>query len=104
MAFAPSFALGRRTVERDHGLVDTDLVGYVHADDGRGDHLVDILDGVQYALAQVTALVAVAELERFVLARRCAATERLRVRMHPNTVRTSTSMVGLPRESRISLA
>ena len=65
--------LGRRTVERDHGLVDTHLVGNVHADDGRGDHLVDILDGVQYALAQVTALVAVAELERFVLARRCAA-------------------------------
>ena len=65
--------LGRRTVERDHGLVDTHLVGNVHADDGRGDHLVDILDGVQYALAQVTALIAVAELERFVLARRCAA-------------------------------
>ena len=65
--------LGLRAVEGDHGLVDADLIGNVHADDGRGDHLIDVLHGVQHALAQVAALVAVAELEGLVLTRRCAA-------------------------------
>ena len=65
--------LGRGAVEGDHGLVDAHLIGDVHADDGRGDHLVDVLHGVEHAFAQVTALVAVTKFERLVLAGRCAA-------------------------------
>ena len=65
--------LGLRAVEGDHRLVDAYLVGHVHADDGRSDHLVDILHGVHNALAQIAALVAVAKLESLVLTRRCAA-------------------------------
>ena len=65
--------LGLRAVEGYHGLVDAHLIGHVHADNGGSDHLVYVLDGVQNALAQITALVAVTKFEGLVLARRCAA-------------------------------
>ena len=65
--------LGGGSVEGDHGLVDAHLVGYVHADDGRSDHFVNVLHGVQDAFAQVTALVAVTKLKGLVLARRRSA-------------------------------
>ena len=65
--------LGLRAVEGDHRLVDTHLIGHVHADDRGSDLLVDVLHGVQHALAQIAALVAVTKLEGLVLARRRAA-------------------------------
>ena len=45
-----------------------DNFGGVEADDGLGDCGVDVLDGLEDALAQVAALVAVTELDGFVLA------------------------------------
>ena len=60
------FGLGRGAVEFDHLRVDGALLEGVHADDFRGDNLVDVLDGLQDALAAVTAA-AVAEFKRLVL-------------------------------------
>ncbi len=65
--------LGFGAVELDHRRVDAHLIGHVHADDCGSDHLVHVLHGLLHALAQVTALVAVAEFERLVLTGRCAA-------------------------------
>ena len=64
---------GRRAVQFDHGAVDADLIGDVHADDGRSDDVVYIFDGFLHALAQVASLVAVAQLGGFVFAGRGAA-------------------------------
>ena len=49
-------------VQVDHGLVDEGLVHGVHAGEGLGDLAVDGVHGLEHALAQITALVAVAEL------------------------------------------
>ena len=65
--------LGLGAVELDHRLVDADLIGYVHADDGGCDHLVHVPHGFLHALAQIAALVAVAQFERLVLAGRGTA-------------------------------
>ena len=61
-------ALRRRAVQSDHRLVDADLIGYLHADNFLRNDIVDVLHGLQHALSAVTALVAVTQLERFVLA------------------------------------
>ncbi len=61
-------ALGRRAVEREHGVVELALVAGVHAFQLGGDHFVDVVDGLQHAFADVAALVAIAQLQRFVLA------------------------------------
>ena len=58
--------LGRGAVEFDHGLVDSTLVGGHHADDCRGDDLVDVLHRLENTLAAVAGT-AVAELEGLVL-------------------------------------
>ncbi len=58
--------LGRGAVEFDHGLVDGALHGGVHADDGGGDDLVDVLHSLENALAAIAGT-AVAELEGLVL-------------------------------------
>ena len=56
----------------DHGLVDGVDVGSIHADDGISDDGVDVLHSLGDALAQIAALVAVAQLQRFELAGGCA--------------------------------
>ena len=52
-------------VQVDQGLVQEGLLGRVQAHHGLGDLGVDELDGLEHALAQVTGLVAVAQLDRF---------------------------------------
>ena len=65
-------------VGREHRSVHSVDVGGVHADDGVSDDGIDILNGLGHALAQVTALVAVTQLQSLKLtsgsaARRAAA-------------------------------
>ena len=55
-------ALVRGAVELDHDLIESALVGSVHADDLRSDLLVHGLDGVENTLALVHGLVAIATL------------------------------------------
>ena len=55
-------------VERNHGLVDQPLVGRVHAFQLRRNHGLDVRNGLQHALAQVVALVAVAQFHGLMLA------------------------------------
>src|SRR5262249_58225818 len=62
-------ALVRRAIGGDQGGVEPHLVGRVAADGDPGQGGVDVLDGLGDALAQVAALVAVAELDRLVGAR-----------------------------------
>ena len=64
-------ALVRRAVERDHRLVDRPLIGGACRDRLR-DLAVDVGDRLQHALAEITLLIAVAQLERLAHARRCA--------------------------------
>ena len=59
-------------VDVDQGLVEEGLLGGVEAQHGLGDFGVDMLDRLQHALAEVTALVAVAQLDRFARAGRGA--------------------------------
>ncbi|MNV57135.1 hypothetical protein D3C71_1494510 [compost metagenome] len=61
-------AFVRRSVQGDHSLVDAQLVKSVHADYFRSDDLVNVLNGSQYAFAQVAGFVVVAELNGFVSA------------------------------------
>ena len=62
--------LVRRAVERDHRLVDLDLLLRLEAGDRVEDVAVDGFDRLQHALAAVSALVAVAQFDRFMGARR----------------------------------
>ena len=104
IAFAPSFALVGRAVELDHARVERGLVGRVHPDHRRGDDVDHVRDGLAHALAEVAPLVAVAQLERLVLAGGRAGRAPPRGRRRRSPTATSTSTVGLPRESRISRA
>ena len=61
-------ALGRGAVEGEHGVIELALVAGVHAFQLGGDHLVDVVDRFEHALAGVACLVAVAQLHGFVLA------------------------------------
>jgi hypothetical protein len=61
--------LRRRAVEPEHLAVDGRLLGRIQADELRRDLRVDVLDRLEHALAAVLALVAVAQLERLMLAR-----------------------------------
>src|SRR5690606_25621753 len=56
-----------RPVERNHRAVDVDLIEGVKPDNLRGDALDHVLDRLAYALAEITILVLVAQLDRFVL-------------------------------------
>ena len=69
-------ALRRRTVEHQHGIVKVALFAGIHAFKFRRNHLVDVLDGLQNALARIAALVAIAQLQRFMLAGGGAAGNR----------------------------
>ena len=64
--------LGLGAVQGEHLVVDGALVESRHADNLRGDDLVDVFDSFQGTLATVTLLVAVTQLEGFVLASRGA--------------------------------
>ena len=59
-------------VQLDHAHVDADLVDGVHADQVFGDDVVDVVDGLEDALAEVALLVAVAQLHGLALAGGCA--------------------------------
>jgi len=61
-------ALVRRSVQGDHGLVEQPLVGGVHALQFGCNHGFHIGHGLQYALAQIVALVSVAQFHGLVLA------------------------------------
>ena len=56
------------TVELDHGLVDEGLIFDIQADDRFADFGVDVLDRFQYAFAEITRLVAVAQFNRLTAA------------------------------------
>ncbi len=60
--------LVRRAVQRDHGLVEQPLVGGVHALQLGRNHGFHVGHGLQHALAQVVALVAVAQFHGLMLA------------------------------------
>ena len=61
-------ALVGGAVKVDHGLVDAALVGRVETGQGRGDLVDDGVDGLLDALAEVAALVAVAQFNGLVFA------------------------------------
>ena len=66
--------------------------------------VVDVLDGLEHALAEVALLVAVAQFDGLVGAGAGPARARQRGRACRQSRTTSTSTVGLPRLSRISRA
>lgn len=73
MALAPRHRFGRRTVQRDHRLVDAHLIRYAHTDDRRSDDVIHVLHRLLDAFARITALVAVTQFKGFVLSRRSTA-------------------------------
>ena len=95
-------ALVRRAVEVDQGLVDEALLAGLEADELGADRVEHRVDGLEHALAAV-ALAAVAQLDRLEGAGGRAGGTAARARV-PSSRATSTSTVGLPRESRISRA
>ena len=72
MAFAPSLDLLFRAVERDHRLVDLELIFGLEAGDGVENVAIDRLDRFQHALAAEAALVSVAQFDRLARAGRSA--------------------------------
>jgi len=68
--------LVRRAVRFEHHVVDLGLIERVEADDAGAERAVDVLDRLQDAFAAEPLLVAVAELDRFVLAGRRTARHR----------------------------
>src|SRR5690606_29275600 len=64
--------LVRRPVELEERAVELRLVRGVEAEERRRDDLVHVRHGLGHALAEVLALVSIAELERLVLARGCS--------------------------------
>jgi hypothetical protein len=65
MALAPRRDLVVGAVQLDHGFVEEGLLGRIQANHGIGDVVVDVLHGLEHALAQVAAFVAVAQLNGF---------------------------------------
>jgi hypothetical protein len=63
-------------VEVDQGLVEERLFARIEAEHRLADLGVDVLDGFEHALAEVTCLVAVAQLDRFTRACRCTRRHR----------------------------
>ena len=88
-------------VEVDQRPVDAALVERVEADDGVGDLAVDVGDGVEHALA-AEAVAAVAQLDRLERPGRGAGRDDRPAHARRESSTTSTSTVGLPRESRTS--
>jgi len=102
MAFAPKLDLVGVPSAWRIDAVDADLVGGVAADESRrrsGHSTAG--DGLESALAEVALLVAITEFERFVFT--SAGTAWHRSTAHRAAFEyTSTSTVGLPRESMTS--
>ena len=73
---SPEIAFGRSPVELKHRLIDTYLVGNLHSDNFRSNHIVYIGHGFQHALTQVTPLVSVAQLQRLMFTRGGTARNR----------------------------
>ena len=65
-----------RAVERDHGVVDQDLVLGIHAADGVENLALDRIDRLGHALAEIAGLVAVAQFDRLMRAGRGAGRHR----------------------------
>ena len=65
-------ALVGGAVEVDHFAVDGRLVFRFHAEDGRGDFIVNMGDGFQGAFAEVPRFIAVTKLDRFMFASGCS--------------------------------
>ena len=63
-------SLVRGSVEGDHCIVDADLICRPHTNEGGGDLVVDVVDGLERALAEVAGLIAIAQLHGFVHAGR----------------------------------
>ena len=59
-------------IQRDHGRVQQPLIGGIHTGQFRSENALDVLDCLQNALAEIVALVAVAQFHGFVFARRRA--------------------------------
>lgn len=99
----PEIAFGRSPVELKHRLIDTYLVGNLHSDNFRSNHIVYIGHGFQHALTQVTPLVSVAQLQRLMFTR--GGTARNRSTAESTAGRRHLDLYrGIPRESIISLA
>ena len=64
----PELRFRGSAIELDHGAVDADLIGGIHAGQGEGDRGLDVGHGVEHALAEVALLVPVAQFEGFVFA------------------------------------
>jgi hypothetical protein len=99
----PACPCSLRAVQIDHGAVYVHLLRGVQAYDLSGDHVVDVFHGLEHALAQIAFFVAVPELHSLVLARAGAGGHGSAAYV-PSSKITSTSIVGFPRESRISRA
>ncbi len=57
-----------RAVQIDHQAIDRLLIARIQADQFRSDLGVDVLDGLQNALAEINLLVVIAQLDGFMLA------------------------------------
>ena len=90
-------------VQLDHGHIDGFLLDGIPADQGIGDLAIDILNRFENTLAEVAGFVAIAQFQGFMNTGGCAGGNCCPA---PGAIArmTSTSTVGLPRESRISMA
>ena len=64
--------LSRCTVESEHLMIDGTLFECRHADQGRSDHIVDILHGLEHAFATIALLVSITQFKGFMLTSRGA--------------------------------
>ncbi len=69
-------ALGCRSVQFDHGLVDETLLEAGHPDDFRSDLLIDVLHSLEDTFAAVALRIPVTQFERLVLAGRSPGRNR----------------------------
>jgi len=76
LATASELALVFGAVQLDHLHVDANLVVGIHTDNLIGDHVVDVVDGLQNTFTQITLLVAITHFKGFTLAGRCAGRDR----------------------------
>ncbi len=69
-------ALGIRSIQLDHLRVESRLIARIAADERRLEHRVDVVNGLQDALAPIALLVAIPQFHRFPRAGRCAGWHR----------------------------
>jgi len=100
MAFRSELALVGSAVQGDERSVEPRPGRRIHAQDLGSDDVAYVGNGLLHTLAAETPLVAVAQFDCFVNPRRGRPMERRARPKAPSSSMTSTSMVGLPRESR----